>query len=352
MTSNPPAAVAHYLAAMPKAELHLHLEGSIAPDTVRSLAERNRIRLPWPTPAHMRAAWDFGDFDSFKEVLLAGVRCLRRPEDFTLVVNRLGERLAADNIRYAEVYWTPQFYTAHVAPADVLLAALNDGRAAVRNRHGIELRWIPDIVRSFPAAADHIADWAAGAMARAGDVVALGLAGAETAEPAERFVAVFTRARDRGLPANPHAGEGTSAHAVRSAVAALRPDRIGHGVSAADDPDLMRELADRRLPLEVCITSNLRLGLYRSAEEHPLRRLVEAGCMVTLNTDDPALFRTTLTAEYRLAVERCGLTLADIDRIALDAVRASYLPEPEKASLLAGFAADQARLKAELGLDT
>lgn len=350
MTSSISAAVRRYLAAMPKAELHLHLEGSIDPVTIRDLAAANRLHPPWPTPAHMRAAWEFGDFDSFKEVLLAGVRCLRRPEDFTLVVRRLGERLAADNIRYAEVYWTPQFYTAHIAPADALLAALNDGRAAVHERHGIELRWIPDIVRSFPAAADRVADWAAGTRAREGRVVALGLAGAETAQPAERFRAAFARARDRGLPANPHAGEGTSARAVRSAMAALQPDRIGHGVSAADDPALMRELADRRLPLEVCITSNLRLGLYANAEAHPLRRLVEAGCLVTLNTDDPALFRTTLTAEYCLAIENCGLTLADIDRIALDAVRASYLPESEKASLLAGFAVDQARLKAELGL--
>jgi aminodeoxyfutalosine deaminase len=337
--------VARYVAAIPKAELHLHLEGSIEPETLLALAERNRISLPWRTPEAIASLYRFDNFDAFKRALLLGVHCLRTADDFAFVAYRLATALSRQNVCYAEVFWTPQFYFKLGPSSDDLLDALNAGRARAKAKFGLELRWIPDIVRSVPGPAIKVASWAASERARLNGVVALGLGGPEEGHPADRFAKLFAWVRARGLPANPHAGEGTGPLAVRSTLQALRPSRIGHGVGAAEDPSLLAELAAARLPLEICVSSNVNLGLYRDAAAHPLRRLIAAGCFVTLNTDDPTLFHTSLNKEYHLAVVECGLTLAELDDVALNAARASYLPEGEKKALVAWMEAEQARLK-------
>ena len=342
--------VARYIAALPKAELHLHFEGSIEPETLLALAERNRIPLPWRTPEAIASLYRFENFDTFKRALLLGVHCLRTADDFAFVAYRLAAALSRQNVCYAEVFWTPQFYFRLGPSSDDLLDALNAGRARAKAEFGLDLRWIPDIVRSVPAPAMRVASWAASERARQSGVVALGLGGPEEGHPPDGFAKLFAWARERGLPANPHAGEGTGAHGVRSALDALKPTRIGHGVGAAEDPSLLAELAAARLPLEVCVSSNVRLGLYRDTVSHPLRRLIAAGCVVTLNTDDPPLFHTSLNEEYRRAVVECGLTLAELDQVALNAAHASYLPEDEKKSLVALMETEQARLKQDIGV--
>lgn len=342
--------VARYIAALPKAELHLHLEGSIEPETLLALAERNRISLPWRTREAIASLYRFENFDAFKRTLLLGVHCLRTPDDFAFVVHRLAAALARQNVCYAEVFWTPQFYFHLGHSSDDLLDALNAGRARAKAEFGLDLRWIPDIVRSVPAPSMKVASWAASERARLNGVVALGLGGPEEGNPAERFTKLFAWARERGLPANPHAGEGTGPRAVRSALNALKPTRIGHGVGAAEDASLLAELAAARVPLEVCISSNVRLGLYPDTASHPLGRLIAAGCIVTLNTDDPPLFHTSLNEEYRQAIVECGLSLAELDEVALNAARASYLPDDEKAALVARMEAEQARLKQHIAV--
>jgi aminodeoxyfutalosine deaminase len=342
--------VARYIAAIPKAELHLHLEGSIEPETLLTLAERNRISLPWRTPEAIASLYRFDDFDAFKRALLLGVHCLRTADDFAFIAYRLGAALSRQNVCYAEVFWTPQFYF-HLGPSsDDLLDALNAARARAKAEFGLDLRWIPDIVRSVPAPAMKVASWAASERARLNGVVALGLGGPEQGHPADRFAKLFAWARERGLPANPHAGEGTGPLGVRSALNALQPSRIGHGVGAAEDPSLLAELAAARLPLEVCVSSNVRLGLYRDAAAHPVKQLIAAGCVVTLNTDDPPLFHTSLNEEYHRAVVECGLTLAELDEVAVNAARASYLPEAEKKALVARMQTEQARLKQHMAV--
>jgi aminodeoxyfutalosine deaminase len=211
------------------------------------------------------------------------------------------------------------------------------------------LRWIPDIVRHRPQAASSVAQWAASDEARSGGVVALGLGGREAGFPPEMFEAIFARALAAGLPANPHAGEGggegAGAESIWGALKRLKARRIGHGVQAVNDPDLLGYLSREQIPLEVCPTSNVKLGVYSSYAMHPLKRLVAAGCMVTINSDDPGLFETGLTEEYLRAVEDCGLTADELERAALNAVRASYLPGPEKASMLSAFESEYARLR-------
>lgn len=336
-----------HIQAMPKAELHLHLEGSVGPETLLMLAENNRLRLPFATIEDAKKFYVYRNFAQFAQTLLLAVRCTRREEDFALIVERMGAELARQNIRYAEVIWTPQFYLGRPYPLSAVLAALNAGRSKVRRDWGIEMRWVPDLVRSVPAPMHTIGRWVSSDEAITGGVVALGLGGPEAGNPAEMFEEPFRQAREAGLFANPHAGENAGPASVWAALQVLKATRIGHGVRAVEDSALLEHLAERRVPLEVCPTSNLRLKLYPSYAEHPLKRLVEAGCVVTINTDDPPLFGTNLSTEYLHAVQDCGLSLDQLEQAALNAVRANYLPDVEKVVMLKEFEAEYARLRSK-----
>jgi aminodeoxyfutalosine deaminase len=342
-----------FIVEMPKAELHLHLEGAIQPSTLLHLAERNRITLPFRDEAEMAEFFRFRDFPHFIEVFITVCECLRTPDDFALVVTDLGEDAARQNIRYLELHFNPEPHVRRRGLRfDQIMAGINQGREDVRDRWGIELRWIADGVRdaeSGPASVDITVDWIA-ALDPADGVVALGLGGNEVGNPPGLFRAAFARARAAGLHVVAHAGETTGPVTIRDSLDLLGAERIGHGILAIEDPALVARLAEEQVPLEVCPTSNLRTGLVTDLSQHPLRRLDEAGALVTISTDDPALFGTTLTDEYRLLATEFGYGVDDIERIALNSVRAAFLPEPEKAAMLAEFAAAYRGLRAKHGL--
>jgi adenosine deaminase len=333
-----------YFHALPKAELHVHLEGSLPPALLLRLAERNRMRLPFAHPDDFAPLYRYRNFGDFSRALLLGVQCLRTLEDFFDAVIGLGRMLIRQNVRYAEVTWTPQFYLKRGFRLDAILAAMNQARRALEERHGLILRWIPDLVRSFPKPAADVAVWASSDSSRANGVVALGLGGPEEGHPAEQFAAVFAQARAMRLPANPHAGENDGPASVWATLKELQPTRIGHGVRAIEDPALVAHLAEAKVALEVCLTSNVRLGVYPSFEVHPVKQLLDAGCVVTLNSDDPVLFRTTLTHEYLRAVTQCGLTPAQVREAIVAALMVSYLDDPTKNRLIAEFRDEFARL--------
>jgi len=338
--------LADIVAALPKAELHVHLEGTVQPATLFELAQKNGVPLPVADVDALESWYTYRDFDHFVEIFTAICRCLQTPDDFARVTAEYGQSMARQNIRYAEVTWSP--FTHAGADSDLawenLLAGINAGRERARREFDVEMRWIPDIVRCYPDTADTVVDWLTSPEAQAGGVVALGLGGPEVGFPPELFAGAFRRARERGLPGNPHAGETVGPESVWGAIRALEARRLGHGVRAIEDPALVAYLAERQIPLEVNLTSNICLGVYGSYQEHPLRQLVEAGVCVTLNSDDPALFRTTLNDEYRHAVQDCGLTLGQLRQVGLNAVRASYLPEPDKTRLLEAFDTEYARI--------
>jgi adenosine deaminase len=330
-----PKALQALVKAMPKVELHVHLEGSIPPELMLSLAQRNQLKLPFEQPQQFRRADPYGNFREFADRLLLAVHCLRQPQDFHDAVAVLG------------VHWCSRTWSMPRSPghrsstcaaacrSTPILAAMNLARARLKAQWGLELRWIPDLVRSYPAAAAQVAQWASQPGTRAAGVVALGLGGPEAGHPAQTFEPVFRAARARGLPANPHAGEGAGPDSVWQTLEALGPTRIGHGVRSIEDPVLVEHLARHALPLEVCLSSNVQLGLYPSFAEHPVRRLVDAGCTVSLNTDDPVLFDTTLGLEYLHAMRDCGLDLAFVRRQVLDALQSSYLDDADKQRLAA-----------------
>ncbi len=341
-----------YIQTLPKVELHLHLEGTLSPNLILNLADRNRLRLPFQDVDGFEKLYRYNSFKDFSNALLLGVSCLRKPEDFSDAVKNLGEALIKENVRYAEVTWTPQFYLNRGFPLHILLEAMNTARKELEQRNGLQLRWIPDIVRSRPQHATEIANWASSQASRDAGIVALGLGGPEKGNPAAQFMKPFARARNAGLPANPHAGEGAGAESVWDTINSLKPLRLGHGVRSLEDSQLVNYLIQHKIPLEVCITSNIRLGIFSNYETHPVNDLIRAGCSVILNTDDPVLFNTSLSQEYILGITRCGLSINDIEKSILTGIKSSYLDENNKSQLTKEFCDEFTRLKLNVSADS
>lgn len=336
-----------YLCEMPKVEIHLHLEGSIRPEILLQLADRHGIRLPVKTEVEIRDWYIFEDFPKFIDIYQAIVKVLKTPEDFALISYDLGKTLAAQNVRYAEVTWTPGL---HAYKDDLnfisILEGVNDGRDRAYDEFGIQMQWIPDIARNLEVDnAVEIAEWVSSKAGRDGGVVALGLGGFEVEYPPELFDAAFKLARENGLPANPHAGETVGPSSIWGSINTLQATRIGHGVRSIEDPELVQYLVEHQIPLEVNPTSNICLKIYDSYGEHPLKTLADSGVIVTINSDDPPMFNTTLNDEYVHAVHDCGLSLEQLEKAALDAVRVTYLPDDQKSAMLQAFQSEYQQLR-------
>ncbi len=327
--------LAERIRAMPKVELHIHLEGSVTPKTFLHLCQRHDITPPAETEEDLVELFQFRDFDHFIPLYLAIQNSIRTAEDFALVVYELGADRFAQNILYSEVTVTP--YT-HVwqdkgTTPDDIIQGLEEGRRRVREAFGVELRWILDIPRNLPEpAATWTTDWAIAWQDRG--VVALGLGGAEDRMPPHRFAPMFERARAAGLHSAPHAGETAGPESVWGALHALGAERIGHGVRAVEDPLLLAYLREHHITLEVNPTSNVALGIYPNLEQHPLPHLLRMGVPVTVNSDDPPLFNTTLTDELIRVAETFHLTWEEIQHMMRTAVEAAFLEEDEKHALL------------------
>lgn len=338
--------VESYLQAVPKAELHVHLEGSILPGTLLTLAKRNGVALPADTVEGLREWFRFRDFPHFVEIYVAITRCLRTADDYELIAHEFGAEMARQQVRYAEATFTPGTHHTLGVPFDVYFTGLTRGKERARADFGVEIAWIFDIVRDVEDRqhAEYTL-WAA-QQGQQNGVIALGLGGYEAPHPPDAFAPWFERAREAGLHTIPHAGETGGPDSVWSAIRKLGAERLGHGVRSMEDPTLVEYLAESGIPLEVCPTSNIRLGLFNSVEDHPLRRLYEAGVAITINSDDPPLFNTTLNDEVALLHTGFGLDIEDIDRIILNGVLYSCLPPERKEVLLLEFQQQMAALKA------
>lgn len=336
-----------FIEKMPKVELHVHLEGAIGPATLLKLARRYGIALPADTVAGLRSWYTFSDFDHFITVYTLISSCIRSPEDIELIAAEFLAGQAAQNIRYSEVTYTAyaHFATKGIAFADQL-AALNRARAWAEAELGVTARWVIDIPRNV-SAAEGLWTVDAAISGMGGGVVALGLGGPEVGNPPSKFAGSFARARAARLPSVPHAGETMGADSVWGALRELDAVRIGHGVRCLEDAALVAELRARQIPLEVCPTSNVCLKVAPSLAEHPLPRLLAEGLYVTIGSDDPAMFNTTLTNEYQAIATTFGLGTAVIERLVLNGVRATLLPAREREDMLRWFQAELARLRRE-----
>src|SRR5215468_8692819 len=341
-----------FIRRMPKVELHVHLEGSIRPETLLLLAERNSVTLPATTVEELRQWYRFTDFPHFVEIYLAISSCICWPEDIEFIAREFLRGQAAQQIRHSEATFTPftHYSSNKRIPFEDQIAALGRARDWAARELEISVGWVLDIVRNVRPV-EHgltVADWAISGVESG--VVALGLGGIESGHPAELFQEAFDRARAAGLPAVPHAGETAGAESVWGALRALKAQRIGHGVRCLEDQELVAELRDRQIPLEVCPTSNVCLGVTPSLSEHPLPRLLDEGLYVTVNSDDPPMFNTTLTDEYMRAAQILGRSAESIELLAINAVRASLLPEAARAEMERQFHTGFAQLREELAL--
>jgi adenosine deaminase/aminodeoxyfutalosine deaminase len=313
------AEVGDFYQALPKAELHLHLEGSLTPATLRELEpslSAEEIESNYRTS---------GDFSSFLRAYVWALGFLRTPDDYALVLRRLLERLEAENVQYAEITISAGVILRRGQDFEAIFSAL----CKECTSSPVQVRWILDAVRQFGAAeAMAVAELAAAYRDRG--VVAFGIGGDELAGPVEWFAEVFRYARREGLHLTIHAGETAGPRSIWGALE-LGAERIGHGVTAAEDPELLTALRERNVPLEVCLTSNVATGAVRDLSSHPLPRFLEAGVPVVLNTDDPGLFGVTLTHEYELAASRFGLRESDLQRLAENGFRYAFDFKPAQA---------------------
>lgn len=344
-----------YLLAVPKAELHVHLEGSIQPATLLTLAQRNGVNLPVRTVEEVQKWFIFRDFNHFIEIYVDITRCLRTIEDYELITYEFGANMARQNIRYAEVTFSPSTHRYLLGiPHESYFAGLTRGRERARAEFGVEMRWVFDIVRNIEDEARNreLADYVTSVAIEDKNegVVALGLGGAEIGYPPERFASWFDKAREAGLHSAPHAGETVGPASVWGALKTLAAERLGHGTRAIEDPALVSYLAEQRIPLELCPTSNVRLGVYANAAEHPFPRLHAAGVPVTINSDDPPLFNTDLHNEVKLLADPFNFDIDTINQILLNGVRYSFLPDGEKQKMEAEFSAEMRRLRQVYGL--
>ena len=322
-----------FLHAMPKSELHVHLEGAMRPRTLLALARRRHVDLPADTEEGLRDWFTFRDFDHFVEIYVTCSKAVRDPEDFQLLVGDFAAELERENVRYAEVHFTIGTHWLAGLPIDEVLDAIDESVRAVEDERGVRLRFIPDIVRDVGAkTADPTLDWALAGQKR-GWVVALGLTGREAIHPSEPYADHFAEARRRGLHGVAHAGEHAGPASIVSALDACGAERIGHGVHAVEDDALIARLRDGRTPLELCPTSNLCLGLAPDLAHHPFDRLRRAGLELSVNTDDPALFDTTMSKELLRLSEAFDYTPEVLTGLVLAGVRHSFLPAAEKTAL-------------------
>lgn len=323
-----------FIAGLPKAELHVHHVGSASPRTVAELAARHAGDTPVPAdPALLAEYFTFTDFAHFIEVYLSVVDLLRTPEDIWTLTYEVARDLVAQNVRYAELTMTPYTSIVRGIAAEAYVEAIEDARRAAERDLDLTLRWCFDIPgESGLEAADVTLDTAL--RLRPEGLVSFGLGGPEIGVPRPQFAPHFEQAVAAGLHSVPHAGESTGPETIWDAVRHLRAERIGHGIAAADDPELLTHLAEHGIVLEVCPTSNVRTRSTPSLREHPLPALVAAGVPVTINSDDPPMFGTTLNDEYAVAAELLGVEREGIVDLAGAAVRASFAPDEVRSQLL------------------
>ena len=331
---------------MPKVELHVHLEGSIQPATLLELATRRGVTLPASDEAGVRKWFEFRDFEHFIEIYLTCCRCLRDPEDFQLIAEEFLAEQERQNVLYSEVHFTIGTHLANGVNGDEVAEALYEVIRDAEHRRGIHMRLIPDIVRDVgPARADKTLGWTLEHRDRG--IVALGLSGLEST-PVEPYREHFRVAAAEGLHRVAHAGEHGGPDSIRLALDACDPERVGHGIAAVEDQPLMERLTESRIPLEVCPTSNVCLGAVSSLEEHPFDRLRKAGVLVTVNSDDPPFFSTTLTDEYLHLARVFDYSPTELAGFSWTALEHSFLSADEKSSLQDRFREQFAELGDEL----
>ncbi|MFE6742692.1 adenosine deaminase [Streptomyces tubercidicus] len=321
-----------FIAGLPKAELHVHHVGSASPRIVSELAARHPDSAVPTDPEALADYFTFRDFAHFIQVYLSVVDLIRDAEDVRLLTYEVARDMARQQIRYAELTLTPFSSVRRGIPDAAFVEAIEDARKAAESELGVVLRWCFDIPgEAGLEAAEETARIACDLQPEG--LVSFGLGGPEIGVPRPQFKPYFDRARAAGLHSVPHAGETTGPGTIWDALNDLGAERIGHGTSATQDPRLLAHLAEHRIPLEVCPTSNIATRAVRTLAEHPVKEMADAGVLVTINSDDPPMFGTDLNTEYAVAARLLELDTTGLAALAKNAVDASFMDAPAKSRL-------------------
>lgn len=318
----------------PLAELHIHIEGSLEPELILELAERNRIELPYRDLDDLRSRYEFTDLQSFLDLYFANMAVLRTAADFADMTRAYFARAARAGVRHAEIFFNPQAHTARGVPLQEVLGGLGDAIAASESEFGISSGLIAGVLRDRPVAeADALLT---DLLAAGAPIIGIGLDSAEVGYPPALFTDVFARARAAGLHVVAHAGEEGPPEYILEAIDLLGVERVDHGIRCLEDPDLVGRLVRERMPLTVCPLSNVRLRAVDTLADHPLRVMLEAGLNVSVNSDDPAYFGGYVDDNFSGLVAALNLTDAEREVLARNSIEASFATDERKAQLLGG----------------
>jgi len=318
---------------IPKAELHVHLEGAIPHQGLFELIRKYGGDRSVPDVAALADRFRYKNFSQFIERWIWKSQFLREYEDFTFIAESVARDFARQSILYAEVFFSPSSFSRRGLAVQELTQAVRNGLSRVPE---VRIALIADLVRDFGPESEMVTLKQLSEVRNLG-VVGIGIGGSEHKFPPGPFKPVYDAARQMGFRTNAHAGEAMGAESIWDAIRYLQVDRIGHGTRAREDPGLLQYLVKHRIPLEMCPVSNVRTGVVDLLMEHPIRQYFQAGMIVTVNTDDPKMFQTSLAEEYRLLEQECGWTKAEICRLILNAIESSWQPAEQKTSLIETF---------------
>ncbi|HEU4318566.1 MAG TPA: adenosine deaminase [Acidimicrobiia bacterium] len=321
-----------FIRRLPKAELHLHIEGTLEPQMMFDLAARNGYELPYPDVASVAAAYHFRNLQSFLDIYYQGAAVLQTPQDFYDLITAYFDRAVADGVRHAEIFFDPQAHTERGVGFEVFMEGFKSGIADARSRHGISA----DLILCFLR---HLGGDAALATIKAAEphldgVIAVGLDSSEVGFPPELYVAAYDHARRLGLRAVAHAGEEGPPEYVSGALDVLGVERIDHGVRSIEDADLTERLRNERVPLTVCPLSNVSLRVVDKLSDHPLPRMMEEGLLVSVNSDDPAYFGGYVGENYLAVNDDLGFGEQRLAMLAANSIESSFLSAERKSELL------------------
>ncbi len=324
--------IRRFIRKIPKAELHIHLEGALEPELMFAIAERNGVKLPFRSVEEVRRAYRFTNLQSFLDIYYQGMNVLLRERDFHDMTAAYLARAFADNVRHAELFFDPQAHTDRGIPLETVIGGIQSAREEMRNRTGMSTLLIPCFLRHLSVDS---------AMACLEDILqfrdllcGVGLDSSELGNPPEKFTAVFERARAEGLRVVAHAGEEGPPEYILQALDLLGSERIDHGVRCIGDRDLVERLKREQIPLTVCPLSNVRLRVFDTMADHDLKQLLDMGLRVTLNSDDPAYFGGYITDNYLAAQEALSLERDDVITLARNSFLGSFLTPEEKGRCL------------------
>ena len=336
-----PTDIERLIRRLPKAELHLHIEGTLEPELMFALAAKHGARLPYRSVDEVRKAYAFHDLQSFLDLYYAGCDVLRDRRDFYALASSYFTRAHADRVVHAELFFDPQTHTVRGVPLDVVIGGLRDAMEDAHRRYGITSDLILCFLRHL-SEEDAFATLEAALPFRT-EFVGVGLDSGERGNPPAKFARVFAKARSLGLRPVAHAGEEGPAAYITEALDILKVERIDHGVRCDEDPALVARLARDQIPLTVCPLSNLKLCVVKDLAQHNFARLLRAGVALTIHSDDPAYFGGYIADNYRAIARAVSLTPDEIVHVAENAIRASFLPATAKASLLGTIRSEAAR---------